>query len=274
MSGIDKWQAQMDWYLNGVQSKSELIDKSKKICDNPLIKTQHEEFHMYSTDLESHKSFIDVIYDHMVASMANAKYQVKYNFCLVREEYKQNHFKTAESIETEKTTMNSKIKFTYKDKTTWVRLYREDVDCYDNEVTYPGGEVVRLRVYTPEATPEAFKKFIEENIDPKIIESGTRSWIEGLEFVVNASQDATEDIAKLARKLPGVGEMVKHPVTGQEDELYGVIMSLNDSHDWTREQIADFVDNLPIDTSFDTSVEDKKKARESNPIVLISELGA
>lgn len=40
---------------------------------------------------------------------------------------------------------------------------------------------------------------------------------------------------------------VRHPVTGKGEALRGVIMSLNDRHGWTREQIADWLETLDID---------------------------
>jgi hypothetical protein len=41
------------------------------------------------------------------------------------------------------------------------------------------------------------------------------------------------------------GWEVKNPVTLEDDELYSVIIYLNDSAGWTREQIADWLDTLP-----------------------------
>lgn len=47
----------------------------------------------------------------------------------------------------------------------------------------------------------------------------------------------------LSQQLPGIKERVKNPVTGREDELSSVIMNLNDVSHWTREQIADWIEN-------------------------------
>jgi len=48
-------------------------------------------------------------------------------------------------------------------------------------------------------------------------------------------------------KLPGLQEMVKHPVNGCIDTLERVIIALNDYEKWTVNQIADWLDTLDID---------------------------
>ncbi|UTN92352.1 hypothetical protein SEA_STIGMA_104 [Streptomyces phage Stigma] len=57
---------------------------------------------------------------------------------------------------------------------------------------------------------------------------------------------------KRVDELPGVKEMVKHPVTGSRDTLERVIISLNDSYDWSREEIANWLETLDIDITFKT----------------------
>jgi hypothetical protein len=49
---------------------------------------------------------------------------------------------------------------------------------------------------------------------------------------------------------------VKHPVSGKVTTLYNVIINLNDYHQWTREQIADWLETTdanPVITKSDTS---------------------
>lgn len=41
------------------------------------------------------------------------------------------------------------------------------------------------------------------------------------------------------------GVKARHPVSGREAFLYDIIVSLNDEAQWTREQIADWLDTLP-----------------------------
>lgn len=55
-------------------------------------------------------------------------------------------------------------------------------------------------------------------------------------------------------KLPGAGEIVKHPQRGTQEELFAIIVSLNDRYKWTREQIADWLETLDLDLTFKDGV--------------------
>lgn len=48
----------------------------------------------------------------------------------------------------------------------------------------------------------------------------------------------------LVNSLPGLFEHVKHPVTGEQVLLRTTIINLNDVHKWTRDQIADWLDEI------------------------------
>lgn len=64
-------------------------------------------------------------------------------------------------------------------------------------------------------------------------------------------------VSALAANIPGIHEKAKHPVTGEEHEIFYIIMDLNDTRGYTRGQIADWLetlDNLP-----------KFKVNEFNP---------
>lgn len=62
----------------------------------------------------------------------------------------------------------------------------------------------------------------------------------------------THDVASLARNLPGVDYTTFCPglECPLEDSLYGLIMHLNDTHKWTREAIADWLETLDADLEF------------------------
>ncbi len=51
-------------------------------------------------------------------------------------------------------------------------------------------------------------------------------------------------------KLPGLDELVVHPVLKTEHQLKKVIVNLNDIQRWTREQIADWLETLDVDLRF------------------------
>ena len=61
-------------------------------------------------------------------------------------------------------------------------------------------------------------------------------------------------LAKRSYDLPGIREIVHHPVTGRDHELKYVIMDLNDHYRWTREQIADWLETLDVDINFKETV--------------------
>lgn len=87
-------------------------------------------------------------------------------------------------------------------------------------------------------------------------------------------EKSADSPSTLAEKLPGVDEIVKHPPAADTNKLNvfcdsasrlkNMIMHLNDHHKWTREQIADWVDSLDIDTRFKTAEEleeDRKRKK-------------
>lgn len=50
--------------------------------------------------------------------------------------------------------------------------------------------------------------------------------------------------------LPGLNAEVKHPATGRLCRLEDAIISLNDHHNWSREQVADWLETLDVDITF------------------------
>jgi hypothetical protein len=81
---------------------------------------------------------------------------------------------------------------------------------------------------------------IEKLLDENDIDDKTKRAIMQLLGI-----DATSDAPYvLADNLPGISLKVKHPVTGNKDRLYDVIISLNDNYKWTREKIAEWIENV------------------------------
>lgn len=52
------------------------------------------------------------------------------------------------------------------------------------------------------------------------------------------------------RELPGLKEIIKHPVTGWSMPLWKAVINLNDKYHWKREQIADWLETLDVDIRF------------------------
>lgn len=55
---------------------------------------------------------------------------------------------------------------------------------------------------------------------------------------------------RLAKVLPGLNERVLHPAAGGTLSIHRIIISLNDTYGWSREEIADWLDTLDTDLRF------------------------
>jgi hypothetical protein len=79
----------------------------------------------------------------------------------------------------------------------------------------------------------------------------------GWNYVPAASTPDTygaELVDSLAAVLPDIRARVANPVSGLVYELSSVVIDLNDSRGWTREQIADWLDTLDLDLRFPVDV--------------------
>jgi hypothetical protein len=61
------------------------------------------------------------------------------------------------------------------------------------------------------------------------------------------------DASILAHKLPGIHRMVTCPVTKKQKNLFSTIIDLNDTHNWSREKIADWIETLDDAPKFEVS---------------------
>jgi hypothetical protein len=60
----------------------------------------------------------------------------------------------------------------------------------------------------------------------------------------------TTNVEELSKQLPGVEQIAVHPVAKNVNSIRNIIINLNDVHKWTREQIADWLDSLDVDLTF------------------------
>lgn len=84
-----------------------------------------------------------------------------------------------------------------------------------------------------------------------------------LTFVQGTSVSGDDTYAYLEAAIPGFMQMrAKHPrdPDGQEMPLRSIIVSLNDSYEWTREQVADWLETLDLDLTINP-VDDAAMAR-------------
>ena len=68
-----------------------------------------------------------------------------------------------------------------------------------------------------------------------------------------------KDFYSLSSQLPAMNNIVDCPEDGckHNSKLWNAVQHLNDHHRWTRESIADWVDLLPFDTSFESKNPDR-----------------
>jgi hypothetical protein len=86
-----------------------------------------------------------------------------------------------------------------------------------------------------------------------------------------------DEPASLARKLPGVDKIAKHPVTKAQQKLWTIVISLNDTYQWKREDIADWIESAfdTKDIAFDPPAEVKNEKRsisEASKVVTIERI--
>lgn len=70
------------------------------------------------------------------------------------------------------------------------------------------------------------------------------------------------DLMGIINRLPGVLETVPHPLTGDKAKIKDIIISLNDSHHWPRERVADWLETLDIDLRFRSDDDTLREQRQ------------
>lgn len=71
-----------------------------------------------------------------------------------------------------------------------------------------------------------------------------------------------ESFEELSTELPGCDQVVIHPVNKERFNLHSAIISLNDRYNWTRDQIADWIETLDEVPTFAPPEEVKEKSKE------------
>lgn len=93
--------------------------------------------------------------------------------------------------------------------------------------------------------------------------------IGALRLCVNGYMPTDDAIAALATRWPYIDSVVSNPITGDGGDLSFVIFELNDTHRWTRDQIADFVES--IERSLEPSVAKDGEAETVVSVSLVSD---
>lgn len=97
--------------------------------------------------------------------------------------------------------------------------------------------------------------YSKDRIYPSDVDYGSwgnqDSWTQGPAMVAQPEIN----VSSLARSLPGVNQAANYPCGCHADftePIFDIIIHLNDDVQWSREQIADWLETLDIDLSFQT----------------------
>lgn len=101
-----------------------------------------------------------------------------------------------------------------------------------------------------EAVPEAFVDWT--TCYGKVTFSSTWSWGKAAPDTVQELAELIPALRTAKRKCPACKPTIKHgrKVKITKDPLFHLVQHLNDHHRWTRERIADWLDTLDVDLTF------------------------
>jgi hypothetical protein len=117
-------------------------------------------------------------------------------------------------------------------------------------------KVTRIYVSNKDISKQSVlqKFFVTNNIESEMIADIFR--------VLRTNNFSESDPSTLAKSLPGVNLPAKHPVTRGQWKMWEIVINLNDQYKWTREAIADWIENTfdIKDIAFDYKV-----VKDENP---------
>ena len=89
----------------------------------------------------------------------------------------------------------------------------------------------------PNATKKEIHQAVTSTLDTHVKNTDYQRW----------------SVARQAQQLPGVNDIIKCPACDNNTGpsiIYTVVQHLNDYHEWTRDQIADWLETLDVDMEF------------------------
>lgn len=166
------------------------------------------------------------------------------------------------------------------------KLLKNEINWIAEKLQVPESTEVIVNIHAESDIPEKIKKWSQQfdtvSYNTKKIFSGIENYSLPDEYYEKQKQlyaqswlvddFETYDLkvpkpdpgfSSLANLLPGINEIVKCPCECERFEnglgkIKEIIIHLNDSHKWTREAIADFLDTLDVDLNFKTPKEKEK----------------
>lgn len=113
---------------------------------------------------------------------------------------------------------------------------------------------IQMAITSPEHHPELDDKILHtvlDSIRTKLDSKSAIDWMVSADSSPYIKQDDTP-LSKLKDSLPGLRVIMGCPVKlcSRKTNVWYLIVHLNDTHKWKREQIADWLDTLDVDLSF------------------------
>lgn len=138
-------------------------------------------------------------------------------------------------------------------ETQWWTDYDNSAARWRHKIESSNGSI-EFSIMLRNASKEDLETFIQENlsgIEEPILNIMRENFVVTKRLVDKKSDDP----GQLAKFLPGVDNEVVNPATKKKDTLFRTIIELNDTHKWSRDAIADWIESLDEVPVFSVEVE-------------------
>lgn len=132
----------------------------------------------------------------------------------------------------------------------WLTEFDSEKTEWHHKIDTPTFQI-DFSIFIRHTSLEELEKFLEDKLNGIDKEILVRIR-ENFTVTKKLLEKNSDDPSYLAKLLPGIDRVVKNPVSGDEDTLYSIIIELNDSHKWTRDAIADWIETLDDVPTFST----------------------
>lgn len=115
---------------------------------------------------------------------------------------------------------------------------------------------IKFKVNVKNTETSEFSAFLTKNLGNVVSRDITDKIMENFVCTKEVLETKSDQPSFIANMLPGVNNIVEHPVSGKEQRLFDIIINLNDNHNWSREKVADWIDTLPEVPVFELTPQD------------------
>lgn len=149
--------------------------------------------------------------------------------------------------------------------TDWYTDFDQNSTEWKHVINSPKVDM-KFSIFLNNTGESEFKEFMDKYmsfLDEEIRERLTENFL-----VTKKLLDKKNDNPSyLANLLPGVQKEVKHPVSGEMDKLFSIIINLNDHHKWERDAVADWIESLDEVPVFQAESVDRKSIEVVSHVV-------